>query len=430
MRITLADVENRTVDLLGAGIDNTALLPHLSKAAQIRVWVDDPRTVTASSRDACLGAGGSIGPIHEWEPGDLVVRSPGFPPYRDDIASALSKVRPEFVTTAVNLWLETFGHRYPTVIITGTKGKSTVARMLAAVLLHSELVGNIGTPIWSLETPADGTPVVCEISSYQAVNMTHRANLGVLTSLSEDHVSWHGSVEQYHADKLGPLQRAERALTIPDLADLLEGHPHLRTLTARPAAPLDSLPAHMATNAALALAASEWLQDDFGVGVAADPAQVIVDLPPLTGRLRELFSSDAHRWFDDSLASNPSGAAAAVSAFATEDLWLVIGGIDRHVSPQPLIDALRSATGSISVVALPDNGPELVNRIVSAGIELEQRLTAPDIADAVVRIRSHASRPSTVLFSPAAPTPPQHGNWSNRSAAFEAAVLHAGPDPV
>ncbi len=429
MTVSLADVVDRTVDLLGAGIDNTALLPHLSAAAAVRIWIDDPGTITPSGRDACQAANASIGAIRDWQPGDLVVRSPGFPRYRQDIASALSTVESGFVTTAVNLWLETFGQRYPTVIITGTKGKSTVARMLASILERRQLVGNIGTPIWSLEPPADGTPIVCEISSYQAVDMTHRASLGVLTSLSEDHVSWHGSVERYHADKLGPLLRAERVLTVPVLAPELQLHTNLRISHRSPDAPLDALPSHMAANAGLAIDASRWLREDFDVAVVPNPARVIFDLPPLTGRLRELFCPDDHRWFDDSLASNPSGAAAAVSAFAGDDLWLVVGGIDRHVSAQPLIDAVRSTTGTVSVVAVPDNGSALVDQISSAGVDLEQSLTAPDVGVAVSLIRSHAVRPSTVLFSPAAPTPAYHGNWSDRSALFEAAVLESVSDP-
>ncbi|MFW2383700.1 MAG: Mur ligase family protein [Acidimicrobiales bacterium] len=423
MTITLAHVEGRTIDLLGAGIDNTALLPHLSSAARIRVWVDEPETMASSTRTACAAAGASVGAIHAWSPGDLIVRSPGFPPYRADIASALSRIPPEFVTTAVNLWLESHGRRFPIVIITGTKGKSTVARMLASILPTSALVGNIGTPIWSLDPPVDGTPIVCEISSYQAVNMTHRADLGVLTSLSEDHVSWHGSVERYQADKLGPVRRADRALTISGLVDSLSDHPNLRTASDASYPKLDPMPGHMATNARLALTAADWLHTDLGVSVAAEPDGVIAGLPPMIGRLRELASPDAHRWFDDSLASNPSGAAAAVMAFTGADLWLILGGIDRHVSPEPLIEALRATTRTISAVAVPDNGRELIGQIVSAGIELEQFLQAPDVAGAVSEIRSHAVRPSTVLFSPGAPTPPQHQNWSVRSAAFEAAVV-------
>jgi UDP-N-acetylmuramoylalanine--D-glutamate ligase len=427
--VSLADIEGRTVDLLGAGIDNTALLPHLRNASAIRVWVDDVQTIDESTRSVCTGANASIGEIADWIPGDLIVRSPGFPFYRADIASVLSTVADELVTTAVNLWLETFGDRYPTVIVTGTKGKSTVARMLASILPGSVLVGNIGTPIWSLDPPPEGSPVVCEISSYQAVNMTHRANLGVLTSLGEDHVSWHGSVERYHRDKLTPLLEAERVVTTAPLLPVVEAHHRVRTPPERRHPQLDHMPDHVAINALLAITAAEWLQQDFDVTVADDPALIISRLPPMVGRLRELDGADHHRWFDDSLASNPSGTAAAVTAFADDDLWLILGGIDRRVSPQPLIGALQARSQTVSIVGIPENGDGLIDQITAAGIELDQQLSAPDVATAVSMIRSHVVRPSTVLFSPAAPTPHRHGNWSNRSAAFEEAVLDQGFDP-
>ncbi len=422
-------IAGRSVDLLGAGIDNMALLPHLTEASQVRVWVDDVDAVPDHIRQECARYRASVGAVSNWvaespSPNRLVVRSPGFPRYREDVARALDGTPIQSVTTAINLWLTTFGDRFPTVIITGTKGKSTVARMLAALLPHSELVGNIGTPIWSVQPPPAGTVMVCEVSSYQAVDFTHRADLAILTSLSEDHISWHGSVERYHADKLAAIHQASRVLTIADLDGLVSAHSNAFVVET-PDTPdrLSELPAHMASNARLALAAAERLQADFGAVVVRDPAQTLLDLPAMVGRLREIHSQDGHRWFDDSLASNPSGAAAAVAAFADDHLWLILGGIDRKVSPAPLAEALRSSTQSVSIVAVPDNGADLVADLTAADVVIEQQLHAPDVESAVALIRTAARQHSTVLFSPAAPTPPQHGNWSNRSAAFEAAVL-------
>ena len=430
MTITPPDVAGRAIDLLGAGIDNMALLPRLGAASQVRIWVDDPDSVSDEIRTECARYSAPIGAVAQWVqeiPGTnrLVVRSPGFPRYRQDIASALTNTPPGSVTTAINMWLATFGDRYPTVVVTGTKGKSTVARMLASLLPGSELVGNIGTPIWSISLPPEGTVIVCEVSSYQAVDLTHRCDLAILTSLSEDHISWHGSVERYHADKLAPVLDSSRALTIESLEQLLSGHPDLQSIPAGASADrLSALPSHMASNARLAIAAARRLEKDFGSTVVEDPEGTLLDLPAMIGRLREISSTaDNHRWFDDSLASNPSGAAAAVGAFSGDDLWLILGGLDRNVSPQPLIDAVQACTGTISTIAVPDNGPDLVDQLAAAGIAMTHRLDAADVTQAVALVRGSASAPSTVLFSPGAPTPPQHGNWANRSAAFEAAVL-------
>ncbi len=426
----LDDTGGKTVDLLGAGIDNTALLPHLTGASAIRVWVDDPHSVPADVAAVYSSAGVPIGAVADWECGQLVVRSPGFPRYRSDIAAVLAECPPGSVTTAVNLWLETYGDRYPTVIVTGTKGKSTVARMLASVLPGSELVGNIGEPIWDLVPPEDPVPIVVEVSSYQAVDMTYRPTLGILTSLSEDHVSWHGSVDRYHRDKLKPLHAADRVQTQPALLPLFGGHsdarapePENRVVAS------DDLPGHMAANASLAVAAARWLADDLGVAVVPDPVATIRNLPPLVGRLREIRVGDEHRWFDDSLASNPSGAAAAIAAFASDHLWLIVGGIDRHVSPQPLLDALLGCDHPVSVVAVPNNGGVLIEQMQQAGVVIDQRVSAANVQRAVAEVRARARGRSTVLFSPAAPTPPQHGNWADRSAAFEAAVVEQLHDP-
>ena len=421
-------VTGRPVDLLGAGIDNMALLPHLVEASAVRIWVDDPDAVAAAIRIECEAAGVEIGPVSRWtsepaQPNRLVVRSPGFPKYRPDIQAALAETPASAVTTAISLWLATFGDHYPTVIVTGTKGKSTVARMLAALVPHSELVGNIGTPIWSIPRPPSGTVMVCEVSSYQAVDLTHEADLALLTSLSEDHISWHGSVEQYHADKLGPVHRAAKAVIGADLEPVLTDHPALKVVpTPRAADRLSTMPTHMAANARLAIAAAQHLASTFGSTVVEHPEQTLLDLPAMVGRLREIPSADGHRWFDDSLASNPSGAAAAVSAFSSDPLWLILGGLDRDVSPEPLIQSLRTCSHPVAIVAVPNNGSDLVRQLLEAGITLGHQLDAPDVQSAVAIIRKAATTDSTVLFSPAAPTPPQHGNWSNRSAAFEAAV--------
>ncbi len=154
--IDLQTVDSRRIDLLGLGTDITALLPHLARATVVRAWVDDPDQVTGAEHIACTDLGVDIGSVADWHGGaDLVIRAPGFPRYRADVLPVLETTP---VTTPIDLWLNTHRHDHPTVLVTGTKGKSTVVTMLAAIVCDSVAVGNIGVPIWTLDRLEPGTP--------------------------------------------------------------------------------------------------------------------------------------------------------------------------------------------------------------------------------------------------------------------------------
>jgi len=88
--------------------------------------------------------------------------------------------------------------------VTGTKGKSTTATVIAHLLRQvtaTELAGNIGRPVIEL-LDTRGHMVVCELSSYQIADLTIGPEVAVLTNLYREHTDWHGSEEQYRADKL------------------------------------------------------------------------------------------------------------------------------------------------------------------------------------------------------------------------------------
>ncbi|MBI0385341.1 UDP-N-acetylmuramoyl-L-alanine--D-glutamate ligase, partial [Streptomyces albiflaviniger] len=95
----------------------------------------------------------------------------------------------------------------PWLAVTGTNGKTTTVRMLAAILeaagLRTAAVGNIGVSLLDIvlgDTPYDVLAV--ELSSYQlhwAPSL--RAHSGAVLNLAPDHLDWHGSMAAYAADK-------------------------------------------------------------------------------------------------------------------------------------------------------------------------------------------------------------------------------------
>ena len=79
---------------------------------------------------------------------DIIVKSPGVSLYRPEIRSARQKGI--CITSLLNLWFAE-QHDLATICVTGTKGKSTTASLIAHILSklgrRTALVGNVGIPI-------------------------------------------------------------------------------------------------------------------------------------------------------------------------------------------------------------------------------------------------------------------------------------------
>ena len=94
----------------------------------------------------------------------------------------------------------------PFVAITGTNGKSTTTALIAHLMrvagYDTQMGGNIGTAILSLEPPRMGRVHVIEMSSYQ-IDLAPSLDpiVGILINVSEDHIDRHGTLEHYAAVK-------------------------------------------------------------------------------------------------------------------------------------------------------------------------------------------------------------------------------------
>ena len=94
----------------------------------------------------------------------------------------------------------------PFVAITGTNGKSTTTALIAHLMkvagYDTQMGGNIGTAILSLEPPRMGRVHVVEMSSYQIdLAPSLDPSVGILLNVSEDHIDRHGTLQHYAAVK-------------------------------------------------------------------------------------------------------------------------------------------------------------------------------------------------------------------------------------
>ena len=109
----------------------------------------------------------------------------------------------------------------PFIAITGTNGKSTTTALIAHVLKapgrDTQLGGNIGTAVLTLDAPAPDKFYVVECSSYQ-IDLAPSLNpsAGILLNLTPDHLDRHGDMQHYAAVK-------ERLVAGSDVADHRRG---------------------------------------------------------------------------------------------------------------------------------------------------------------------------------------------------------------
>ena len=175
-----------------------------------------------------------------------------------------------------------------------------------------------------------------------------------VTSLSPDHLDWHGTVERYYADKLSLCTKPGVTLALADGSDerlraqAAEMGPHARWVDAEEVArdgawssSLGLAGPHNARNASMAHAVLMGL----GVPEAADePAleRAAAGFGALPSRLRSLGRVGDVEFVDDGLSTNVLPAQAALAAFADRPVALLVGGYDRGVDYGPLAETLAA----------------------------------------------------------------------------------------
>jgi len=417
--ISWSDLAGRRVGVWGLGVEGSANLRKLDELGiPAAVRVDDrPGEGVVPTAEGGLEALGGC---------DVVVKSPGISRYRDDLRSLEAAGVP--VVGGLGLWLAG-ADRDRVVCVTGTKGKSTttsVAGHLGAGLGQRVLMcGNLGVAPWDPEAPQDVDWWVVETSSYQATDVVLGPAVVAVTSLSQDHLDWHGGPEHYYRDKLSLCRRpGVRRVVADGDSPLLREHtdllgPGVRWVHATDdpgwTGGLGLLGEHNVRNALVARAALVEL----GVPGADDDARIAAaagDFAGLGSRLRPVGRVDGVDFVDDSLSTNVLPTLAAVDAFRGRRVALLVGGHDRGIDYAPLADGL-TGRADLLVVCLPDSGPRIAEALRAGAPDLDVR-EVPALFDGVHAAFEWARPDGVVLLSPAAPSFGQYRNYEDRAADF------------
>jgi UDP-N-acetylmuramoylalanine--D-glutamate ligase len=373
---------------------------------------------------------------------DVVIKSPGISAYKPELLDA--QARGTRFTSGTALWFATHPDAR-TIAVTGTKGKSTTSALIAHLArslgVRTALAGNIGLPMLELDDAVADLWVI-ELSSFQTGEASD-VSLGVVTSLYEEHLDWHGSRERYVDDKLKLLAASQHVLVNaaqPALLARAAKHPSLHTF-GDPAhwhvaegwirrgaedvirAEQVSAPGlHNAVNACAALAALEIMGLD-----ARAAATALSTFVPLPHRLQPLGTRDGMRWINDSISTTPLASLAALETVGSARAALIVGGHDRGLDWTPFVEAMRLHAPE-AIICQGRNGPRIADALEAAGIPDVYR--ALDLAAAVGAARDALRGDGVVVLSPGAPSFDQFRDYAERGkrfaelAGFEADSAH------
>jgi UDP-N-acetylmuramoylalanine--D-glutamate ligase len=421
------------IAIAGFAREGRSSLAYLKKHPRYRkaeFWVLDRDPALAVPR----GVQARLGPDYLKDLGgfDLVVRTPGIPWNLPELKKA-RRAGVQF-TSLVKLFFEACPAKI--IGITGSKGKTTTATLLHAILKSDKrktfLAGNVGMPTLEiLPKLAKDSLVVLELSSFQLQDLAVSPPVAVVLDMFPEHQDEHGSLAEYYAAKTNICSHQKRR-------DSVFYFPH-NPITKRIAmtSPGRKIPVsgkdfslvrpeemkivgpHNLRNAAMAAAVAGSL------GVSPETIRkAILAFNGVEHRLELVRtiedSGRSIQFYNDSIATNPHASAGAVLAFKAQAHILLAGGHDKNLSYAPLQKALAEA-GTRLLILFGANKKKIFDAV---GTTVPVRLVS-DLAEAVALAKETAAGITgdvAILFSPGAASFDQFANYAERGRRFKELV--------
>ena len=415
---------------------------------------------------------------------DLVLISPGIAVLDQETEVRDGYFRfADWPETAVTSQMDLFLRHAPGHLIgvTGTKGKSTTATVLSALLnaagCRTSLAGNIGVPIWDVwaEMSSDSYAAI-ELSSHQLQYCLGAPEIFAITNFYPEHLDHYHSYEAYLNAKLNGLRfcrRPEAAgprnsrepvfvlnlmddevvswalpllekvrprvitvqkgtkkreigmavwkqLSVEDdrLFDLQQQEETLLDLSEN----VHLLGKHLRYDAALAAAcviAAGLPQEQLGEGLSQ-----FIGLPHRTEKIGVFHGIE---FYNDSIATIPQAALLAIEALGERVKTIIVGGMSRGLEFDEFVRELLESSLQ-TVICLPETGTEIRDLLVRYGAEAKgiKIFMARAMEEAVRLAYANTPEGSICLLSPAASSYNIYKNFEERGDHFRKAVVNYG----
>lgn len=447
-------LQGRDAVVVGIGVSNMALIRYLLQKGA-RVTACDRRTESDLGERAAelkaLGVALSTGPdyLAPLAAHDLIFLTPGMPKHLPEIAQA--RARGAVVAGEAGLVLEAC--QAQTIGITGSAGKTTTTTLIGEILKESAretyVGGNIGTPlIERVESIPPEAAVVLELSSFQLQLVQRSPQIALVTNISPNHLDIHASMDEYveakknifrfqgaqdwvilnHGDELvrsfaqearsrvvffsrhGDPGGTDAAFIRNDLVIWRRNGQEYPTLRV---AEVKLLGLHNLENVLAAMAAT------YLAGASMEAVrQVLTSFTGVEHRLEPVRELAGTKWYNDSKATSPTEAVAALQTLHAP-IVLIAGGSDKGIPFDPMAALVAE---KVRVLILTGPTAPKIEAAVRQGGYMGPVHRATDMADAVRLARQAAAVGDNVLLSPGCASFDAYRNFEERGRHYKQLV--------
>ena len=382
---------------------------------------------------------------------ETIYRSPGVYRYTRKLFDAEKKG--VVISSATQLFFDECPGKI--IAVTGTKGKGTTSSLIYSILKKSGkdvfLVGNIGKPFLEiLPKLTENSWIVMELSSFQLIDLNTSPHIAVILNITEDHLDWHKSREEYINAKKNILKHqlkidfsvinsdyeipksfkkitnakvyltsainevegcyvknGDIVLKINDKKEIIG---NVDKLILRGKHNWENI-----TSAALASFLS-------GADIKSIKNEVFL-FKGLEHRLELVKSINGVSFYNDSFATGPQPTIAAINSF-NDPLTLILGGYDKGLDYTALINEINKYKNDLKVILIGDL-QEKIYELLSKSFPKENifkldKSTMKEIINKTVEITPVNG---VVLLSPAAASFDMFKDYKERGSLFKKAVL-------
>jgi UDP-N-acetylmuramoylalanine--D-glutamate ligase len=428
------------IAILGFDVEGRASFDYFrSLGNELTIRDQNPDTEIPPDVPTVLGDGY----LDDLEQFDLLVRTAGLPPSKilDKNPSVEGKI-----TTLIN----EFFKACPTknvIGVTGTKGKGTTSTLIAKMLEANNkqvfVGGNIGiAPLTFLNELTPDSWVVLELSSYQLTDIKYSPHIAVSLMVVPEHLNWHKTMEDYIQAKsnLFSYQTEEdKAIYFADneLSKSIasSGKGQKIAFFEKPGALVENdnividdqivcstkdlklIGKHNWQNVCAAVTAVWQVSKNIEA-----MRSIVTSFKGLEHRLEFVRQLNEVEYYNDSFASTPDAAMAALDALPKKKV-IIVGGFDRNLPLDNLAKSIAKHDGDITkVIIIGASAKRLAHELETLNFTNWTILETSDMKKIVATAAQLAQPNDCVVLSPGFASFDMFKNFEERGQLYKDSV--------